>query len=163
LSSAVLLSLSAVGCHSKVLPLVSDVKFSDRTSERQLIAGFYSVEGDGWRWTKHRFAVILAVPPGAETTGATLEVHLYIPDSQIESLGPMTISGDIDEASLAPETFAKGGGYTYTRTVSPELLKHPMLPVVFTFDKALQPRQSDARELSAVVSEVSLKQPGSKG
>ena len=142
---------------------MSDVKFSDKSSERQLIAGFYGVEGDGWRWTTHRFAAVLAVPPGSQTAGATLQLRLYIPESQIDHLGPMTISADVRDTSLAPETFAKAGSYTYTRTLSPELLNQPVLPIIFTFDKALEPRNSDIRELGAVVSEISLKPTGSKG
>lgn len=159
-----ILSILAVGCHRKVKPLVSDLKFSDKNSERQLIAGFYSEEGDGWRWTKHRFAVVLQVPPSTRSTGASLEVQLYIPASQIEHLGPMTLTAEVNDTELAPETFPKAGSYTYTRTVSPGLLSQAVLPIVFTFDKASEPRNSDARELAAVVSRVSLKEPaGSKG
>src|SRR3954467_218212 len=157
-SAVLLLACFASACRSKVPPLVSDLKFSDKNSGRQLIAGFYSVEGDGWRWTKHRFAVILAIPPGANTTGATLQVHLYIPDSQVKNLGALTLSADVNDTELPPETFPKGGSYTYTRTLSPGLLNQPVLPVVFTFDKALQPKSYEARELGAVVSEVSLTQ-----
>jgi hypothetical protein len=152
-----------ISCRTKLPPLASDLKLSDKYSERQLTDGFYSLEANAWRWTAHRFAVVLAVPPGSQTTGATLNLQLYIPDSQIEGLGPMTLSADVDDTSLAPETFPKAGSYTYTRVIPPELLNKPLLPIVFTFDKALQPRNSDPRELGAVVSEVSLKPPGSKG
>lgn len=160
---AVLSLVSALGCHKKVAPLVSDLHFSDKNSERQLISGFYALEGDGWRWTKHRFAAVLAVPPGSQIAGATLELRLYIPDSQIDDLGPMTLTADVKDTSLAPETFAKPGSYTYTRTLSPELLNEPVLPIVFNLDKALEPRNSDIRELGAVISEISLKSIGSKG
>ena len=164
LFAVVLPPISAIGCHKRTRPLVSDLKLSDKYSERQLLSGFYWLEGNAWRWTTHRFAVVLAVPPGAQTTGATLQLQLYIPDSQIESLGQMTLSADVKDTTLAPETFTKGGSYTYTRTIFPELLNQPVLPIVFYFDKALQGRNSDLRELAAVVSEVSLKQPtGSKG
>jgi hypothetical protein len=161
-SLLILLSWStASGCRRKVSPLASDLKFSAKQVERQLIAGFYSEEGDGWRWTEHRFAVVLAVPPNTRTTGANLQVRLYIPDSQVERLGPMTLTADVNDTELAPETFRKGGSYTYTRTIPPGLLNQSVLPIVFTFDKSLQPRNSDGRELAAVVSEVSLEQPGS--
>ena len=99
LFSAVLFSIVAAGCHKKVAPLVSDLQFSDKKSERQLISGFYAAEGEGWRWTKHRFAAVLAVPPGSQTAGATLQMRLYIPESQIDDLGPMTLSADIRDTS----------------------------------------------------------------
>lgn len=163
-ASLVILLSFAAGCHRRVQPLASDLKLSGRNSDRQLIAGFYSEEGGGWRWTKHRFAVVLAIPQSTRTTGANLEVQLYIPNSQVEHLGPMTLTADVNDTELSPETFPKGGSYTYTRTIPPGLLNQPVLPVVFTFDRAWQSRYGDNRELAAVVSEVSLKAlTGSKG
>lgn len=142
---------------------MSDLKFSDKNTERQLIAGFHELEGDGWRWTTHRFAVVLAVPVGNPTQGAVLEVHLYLPDSQIQSLGPITLNADVDDLELPSEKYAKGGGYIYTRTIPPDLLKDALCSVVFTLDKAVWARRADERELGAFVSEISSKRSEPKG
>jgi hypothetical protein len=150
----------ASGCRRKVSPLASDLKFSGKQVGRQLIAGFYSAEGEGWRWTKHRFAVVLAVPPNTRTTGANLQVRLYIPDEQVERLGPMTLIADVNDTELSPETFRKGGSHIYSRVIPARLLDEPVLPIVFTFDKSVQPSNSDGRELAAVISEVSLEPRG---
>ena len=129
---------------------------SDALSERQLIAGFHDLEQKQWRWTKRRFAVVLQQPRGAERNGGALELHLFIPDSQIQKLGPITLSAEAADIPLAPETFIKGGTYLYTRKIPPAAFPNALLPVVFTYDKALAPSDNETRELAAVVSEVSL-------
>ncbi len=126
---------------------------------QQLIAGFYGADGNPWRWTSRRFAVVLLPPKGAEKSGATLVVKLYIPEPEMKTLGPMTLNADIGEYSLASETFSKPGSWQYERDVPSALIPSAgqVLPVVFHFDRALAPWQADGRELGAVVSEISLK------
>ncbi len=150
-------SLCSAGCHRKrVPPLSGDLRMSDRYSARQLLAGFHALEQNQWRWTARRFAVVLKPPAGSERTGATLQLKLFIPDAQIQKIGPMTLHAEVGEVSLAPETFTEGGSLLYCRDVPAKLIGSDLLPVVFSFDKALAPFQSDGRELAAVVSEVLL-------
>jgi hypothetical protein len=153
---AIVLSLALTGCQKKNIPLLSDLKMSDPSGEKQLLAGFYGIEAGQWRWTKRRFAVVLRPPRDADKNGATLTIKLFIPGSQIEKLGPVTISADIDDVTLAPETFREAGSLTYSRELPPSLTGSGFVPVVFTLDKALAPFEADGRELGAVVSEVSL-------
>jgi len=68
----------------------------------------------------------------------------------------MTLSADADEVSLDPETFTKSGKFSYVRHVPATAFRRAVLPVVFSFDKAVEPGQVDGRELSAVVTEVAL-------
>ncbi|HEY3824351.1 MAG TPA: hypothetical protein VGL82_07315 [Bryobacteraceae bacterium] len=149
------LCLPMAGCHNVKEP-VSKLVFADATTSSQLLAGFWWLESGSWRWTAREFAVALQPPPNAEQRGATLSLHLYIPDSQIESLGSMTLAATADDEALEPETFVKGGVYTYTREISKDVMTTSVLPVRFCFDKAAAPERSDGRELAAVVTEVDL-------
>ena len=157
-SVAVMVFLALTGCSSKPVPPASDLKMSDAKLEKQLISGFYDLEEGKWRWTARKFAVVLQPPAGSERTGATLRLKLYIPEAQIQRLGPMTLNANVGEHLLAPEKFMKGGLLEYSQNISPALISANLLPVVFTFDKALPPSPSEGRELGAVVSEVALEQ-----
>jgi hypothetical protein len=148
--------IALAGCQSKrAVALSSDVKMSDSASAKQLIDGFHPLEEHKWRWTARRFAVVLQPPAGSERTGATLRLQLFIPDLEIATLGPITLTADVNDVSLASETFTKAGTFSYSRAVPPALLHNELLPVVFSFDKALS-TPDDRRELAAVVTEVSL-------
>ena len=147
--------LLSVGCHNVKEP-VSKLNVADTATANQLISGFWWVESDSWRWTARKFSVALKPPEGAEAGGATLLLHLFIPDSQIESLGPMTLSATAESRPLRPETFSKGGTYTFTRELSKDLMSTSILPVKFSFDKALPADKSDGRELAAIVTGIEL-------
>jgi hypothetical protein len=121
-----------------------------------MIAGFHALEANSWRWTARNFAVTLLPPPGADRKGALLRLRLVIPDGQIEKLGPMTLSADVDDRTLNPQTFSKGGDYDYVRDVPADVLRTNLAPVIFTFDKALAPSLGDGRELAAIVTEIAL-------
>ena len=155
--TAIVIVAMLAGCRGKRVGFSSDLKMSDALSERQLIAGFHDLEQKQWRWTSRRFAVVLQPPPGAELHGGTLELHLFIPDSQIQKFGPITLNAEAADMSLAPATFIKGGAHSYARKVAPALFRGALLPVVFTYDKALAPSNQENRELAAVVSEISLR------
>jgi len=42
----------------------------------QLIAGFYGIEQNAWRWTGQRFSLMLRPPLGASQKGGTLRLRL---------------------------------------------------------------------------------------
>ena len=151
-----IIALVCISCHKKRVAFSSDLKMGDAFADRQLIGGFYELEQKQWRWAARRFAVVLQPPPGSERAGGILRLHLFIPDSQIEKLGPITLSAEADEAPLAPETFSKGGSYTYSRMVPAALFHATLLPVVFTLDKVIGRSEKDSRELGAVITEVSI-------
>jgi hypothetical protein len=85
-----------------------------------------------------------------------LSLHFFLPDEHIAKVGPMTLNAEIDDYSMSPETYSKGGDYFYVREIPASLLRTNFVPVIFTFDKAAPPTGSDARERGAVVSLVSL-------
>ena len=153
---SLVIALASISCHAKRVAFSSDLKMGDALSDRQLISGFYGIEQKQWRWAARRFAVVLQPPPGSERAGGTLRLHLFIPASQIEKFGPITLSAEAEDAPLAPETFSQGGSYTYSRNVPAALFRATLLPVVFTLDKAIGRSEKDSRELGAVVTEVSI-------
>ena len=145
------------GCHqAKRKEPVSSVSTADPTVAKQLVGGFYKIEAKSWRWTARQFIVSLLPPPGSEQKGAKLSLHFFIPEANVAKLGPMTLKADIDDYALAPETYSKGGDSYYVRDIPANLLKTNLVPVIFTFDKAMPPMGPDGRELGAVVSLISL-------
>ena len=113
--------------------------------------GFHGLESNSWRWTARRFVIALQPPPGAERSGGLLSLRLTIPDAQIQTLGPMTLTAAADGVALKPETFSRAGSYTYVTDVPRDALRTNLLPIVFTFDKAVPATAADGRELAAVV------------
>jgi len=112
---------------------------NDASVASQLVAGFYETEANSWRWTAGKFAVVLQPPTGSDRTGATLKVQLFIPDVQIQKLGPMTLQANLNDRPLDPQTFDKPGTYEYSRDVSADNLRSNLVPVVFRLDKFTSP------------------------
>lgn len=125
----------------------------------QLISGFYAVEGgtgdDAWRWSGPDFSLALAPPPEAQH-GARLVVRLYFPETQIQKLGPMTLTASIDGEPLQPETYSQGGSYEFVRDVPACFLDTNVLPVTFSFDRYAPRSETEGRDLGAVVSMAAL-------
>jgi hypothetical protein len=157
LAIALTLILILVNCHkARRKELVSVINVADPSIAKQLVGGFYKIEAKSWRWTARQFIVSLLPPPGSEQKGAKLNLQFFIPDDQIAKLGPMTLNAEIDDFSMAPETYTKGGEHFYVREVPANLLRTNIVPVIFSFDKASPPAGVDGRELGAVVSLISL-------
>jgi hypothetical protein len=153
--SALSVLLLLASCHAVKEP-VSSIDIADLEKAHQLISGFYQLEDKSWRWTAREFSVALKPPEGGEKRGATLRLDLYIPDSQIELLGPMTLAASTGRYALDAQTFSKGGTYSYARKIPADALATSLLPVNFCFDKSLAPLSADGRELTAIVSKIEL-------
>jgi hypothetical protein len=150
-------AIALTSCHqARRKGPVSVVNVADASVSRQLLGGFYKVEAKTWRWTAREFVVSLLPPPGAEQKGAKLDLRLFIPEDQIAKIGPMTLKAEIDDLMLLPETYSKGGSFSYIREIPQNRLKTNLVPVIFTFDKAYQSTGVDGRELGAVVTLISL-------
>lgn len=141
------------GCHRIKAP-ASVIQMGDAAAANQLISGFYGIEGrggnDAWRWTGPDFSLALAPPPMPQQ-GARLLLRLYFPETQIEKLGPMTLTAFVDGLPLAPETYAKGGSYDFVRDVPACFLDTNVLPISFSFDPYSPGSEADGRDLGAVV------------
>jgi hypothetical protein len=129
----------------------------DPSVKEQLLSGFYNVEGTGWRWAARQFAVFLKPPSGVTSTGARLKLDFYIPQTQIDTLGPMTLSAVVDDGcALEAETFSKTGSFTYARDIPASETAANVIRVDFRFDRAKPPSAKDARELTVVVNSAGL-------
>jgi hypothetical protein len=158
---AVLLLLLG-GCHRVQAP-ASIIQMGDRAVASQLISGFYDIEGGGsnrWRWTGPDFSLALASPP-APQHGARLVLRLYFPETQIQKLGPMTLTAFVDGQPLAPETYAKSGDYDFVRDVPACFLDTNVLPIAFSLDPYSPKSAGEGRDLGAVVLMAALEpEPG---
>jgi hypothetical protein len=145
-----------IGCRHKEKGLSSMVNMADPSTATQLVSGFHAVESGAWRWTTRKFAVVLKPPPGSEKIGATLRFRLFISDDQINRLGPITLSADIDGHQLESQTYAKPGDYVYSRPVPPEVLQASSVKADFSLDKSREPDNVDSRQLGVVASLIGL-------
>jgi hypothetical protein len=132
----------------------------DSATASQLIQGFYGVEGPGgdnsWRWASPDAMLALAPPPDAARKGARLLVRLYFPETQIQEVGPITLTASVDGQDLPPETYAKPGGYDFVRDVPACFLDTNVLPVNLNFFPYQPTSKTDGRTLAAVVSMAAL-------
>jgi len=137
----------------------SSVNMADPVQAAQLLNGFYSIEGGKSRWTARNFSVLLKAPPASEQNGADLALKLYIPDVQIQNLGPMTLSAEVGAHELPARTFSQSNEYTYSARVPAQALHSGLVVVNFRLDKSTSGLNGDARELGVVVTAVSLGSP----
>lgn len=141
------------GCQRVKAP-ASVVHMGDLSAASQLISGFYGVEGgagdSAWRWTGSDFSLALA-PPAQASHGARLLLKLYFPETQIQKLGPMTLTAFVDGEPLAPQTYAQGGSFDFIRDIPGCFLDTNVLPITFSFDPYLPKTDAEGRDLGAVV------------
>ncbi|HEY2843677.1 MAG TPA: hypothetical protein VGJ09_08510, partial [Bryobacteraceae bacterium] len=144
-SLAVLLTFAAAGCkraakHSQSgEDLISVVAMDDPHADFQLVSGFYSLEGNPWRWTAAKFSADLKPPAGAGQNGARLELKLNVPDVLIQQIGAITLSATANGVRLAPQKFAAAGDYVYAADVPADVLRAGSVTVDFSTDKAIPP------------------------
>jgi len=131
------------------------ISTADPTAAKQL-EGFWQIEEGGWRWTKRNFAVTLGGPEATPRKNPHLALRIYIPESSVQKLGPITISSHLNGHALAPETYRQSGTYTLTRDVEPAWLKPDANRAEFALDKALPPTPEDERELGIIVQSIAL-------
>lgn len=148
-----LLLLPLVGCHRVQAP-ASVVRMADPAGASQLIDGFYDMEGRGadnaFRWVGPDAMLALAPPPAARN-GARLLVRLYFPETQIQKLGPITLTAFVDGEPLPSETYSKAGGYDFVRDVPECFLDTNVLPVGLSFFPYSPKSDTEGRALGAVV------------
>ena len=166
LLAALAACLALAGCRSKqkvkvqateeeAPSLASTVHVADPRVASQLISGFYGIEGDSWRWTAGKFAVLLRPPRTAAKNGAMLQLKFAAAGADHRR----TQDGfGQRHASTAPRCLprpTRSPESSPTRaTCRPMLLGGEAVKVEFALDKALPPSASDQRELGLVVSAV---------
>jgi len=136
----------------------SSVSMADRSEAAQLLNGFYDIEGKS-RWTARNFTVMLKRLGGSNPQDAQLTLKLYIPDSQIQKLGAITLSAEVGGQELPARTFSQSSEYTYSARVPAGALRSGFAVVNFRLDKSSGGRNGDARDLGVVVTEVGFATP----
>jgi hypothetical protein len=114
----------------------------DRFADVDLLDGWYPAEEAGWRWTEREFAVRL---PGR---ARRLRMKLYLAESTLGRLGPVTLHAAAGGRDLPPVTYASAGFATYTAAIAGPA------EVRFRLDKALAPEGPEERELGMIVAEI---------
>jgi hypothetical protein len=130
--------------------IASTLSTGDAGVAKQL-AGFYDIE-NGWRWTRQQFSITL----GPGQTNDRLVVQLYIPDSNIKQLGPITLTAKVGDHTLTPETYRRPGQYTFSRDLEPGWIHAGANRIDFSLDKFLAPTPAENRDLGIVVMSAAL-------
>jgi hypothetical protein len=135
--------------------MASTISMGDPALASQL-EGLHRIEEGGWRWSKREFAVTLGAPNLSGRADSRLLLQLYIPDSSIQKLGPITLTARVGTHVLAPETYRHGGRYIFMRDVDAAWLTPGPNHIDFTLDKVLPPIPPDRRELGIIVMGAAL-------
>jgi FkbM family methyltransferase len=137
------------------LAMASKVQIADKSTEGQLIRGFYQAEDKSWRWTAGKFTVALKPPEGSREKGAWLVMDFVIPEAGFDKMKGVTMSASVDGAALSPASFATQGKHTYRVEVPPSALTKNAAQVDFSLDRVLSASQY-GRELGLIVTSVGL-------
>jgi hypothetical protein len=157
LATCFMLAIVPVSCKRRNKTPASALSVADPDAARQLLWGFYEVSEHAWRWTAPQFAVAVRPPEGSDSKGASIRLGLYFPEDELTQVGPMTLSARTDCYELDSITFQKPGLQEYRSKVPAKLLNTNILPIIFSFDKALPPSATDSRELGVVIRSVELR------
>jgi FkbM family methyltransferase len=137
------------------LAMASTIQMADRSTDGQLIRGFYSAEQNSWRWTAGKFTVALKPPAGAREKGASLVLEFVIPQVAFDKLKGVTVSASSDGAAMAPASFTTAGKHTYRAAVPAAALAKDPAQVEFSLDRVLSASEY-GRELGLIVTSVGL-------
>ena len=135
---------------------LSTLNMADNSNAAQLLTGFYGVEAHSWRWAAKEFSVILKTPAGSEKTGAQLTMRMYLPPVQLQMLGPIRLTANLNGHMLPARAFTAPGGYVYSAEIPAQFLGVPLVTANFSLDKAVTNMKNDPRELGTVVTAIAL-------
>jgi len=137
------------------IAMASTIQIADKSTDAQLIRGFYSAEGRSWRWTAGKFTVVLQPPAGAREKGAWLLLDFVLPEAGFDKMKGVTLSASSGGAPLASESFTTQGKHTYRVQVPAAALTKNSAQVDFSLDRVLSASQY-GRELGLIVTSVGL-------
>ena len=98
--------------------------------------GFSAPMPDHWRWTRRQFAIDFPAPRGLY---AELKLHLFIPQPNIEKLGPIAVEAEIPREGRHSVTFSQPGfhDFTYRYVIQQHLVSTVLVRV--RINKSLPP------------------------
>jgi hypothetical protein len=135
--------------------MASTIQIADRSTDGQLIRGFYLPAGNSWRWTEGKFTVALKPPAGAREKGATLVLDFVIPDVAFAKTKGVTVSAASGGAAMAPETFTTPGKHVYRAAMPASIFAKDSAEVDFSLDRVLSAKDY-GRELGVIVTSLGL-------
>jgi hypothetical protein len=136
---------------------VSAFKMNDPAASRQLVGGFYSLEGQTWRWTKRDFVISFKTPPEATRRGAVASFDFVIPDIVIQKLSSVQLAAAVSGKQMGLTRYASSGSHTFQAEIPAELCANPQTVVDFHLEKALPPASGDGRELGVIATGAALR------
>lgn len=113
------------------------------------------MEGNAWRWTQPKFAVVLQWPPGARQNGARLVLAFNLPDASVQALKKITLTARAAGMDFSPEGYTMAGEHKYERALPPSLFSDDRIEADFAVDKFLK-LPNDDRQLGLVVTGIGL-------
>jgi len=163
------LALSGTACrgkHQKVyieddkqdeaLP-VSAFKMGDPLASRQLVGGFYSVEGRSWRWTARDFVISFRTPADATRRGAIASLEFVVPNIVIQKLSSVRLAAAVRGRQIVMAQYTAPGSYTLKAEIPAELCGSADTVIDFHLDKAMPPSGGDGRELGVIATAAALR------
>ena len=168
-AAASLIVLTLVGCkpntsitleptieESTNKSLASVVYTRDPSTAPQLLRGFHAVEQNAWRWTMGKFAVRLGTPLLAARDGAWVVLKFHLPANIVERYKKITLTGEIGQTALAPQSYSQAGDQEYRREAPAKLLEGDAVEVQFSLDKYMAAGVAEGRELGIIVHSIGL-------
>ncbi len=134
----------------------SSVATSNPAQAAQLLSGFYGIESGSWRWSAKNFSVLLKAPPDSNRKGGDLTLRFLVPDSQLQRLGALTLTGEANGQRFPSRTYTSSEPSVYSAHVSADALLSGFAVVNFKLDKASVNVNGDSRELGVIVMGASL-------
>ena len=112
----------------------------------ELLEGWHEYVPAGWRWTEKKFS--FSFKP---QTARTMRVYLFLPQSILTALGPVTMHAKLDDTEVGSMPMQRAGEYIFRIPMQ----GHTKAGIVtIELDKATTPDSSDWRELGLIVSSV---------
>lgn len=136
---------------------LSAIAVAQPRADRQLVDGFWEVENDAWRWTKHSFSVLLGPPVGAAQKGARLEFRFTLTDSVLERRKSVTLSVTAGNVPLPSETYTGSGSHVYKSEVPAAAFQAGgPVKVAFSVDNYLAAGEVEGRELALIAHSIAF-------
>lgn len=136
--------------------LRSTVHAGDPRAAQQLVKGFHQIEQGAWRWTQGRFTVTLRPPATAAQKGAVLALQFSLPDALFERSKTVTVSANVNGASIPVESYTKSPAYSYRKDVPASALAAEAVTAEFAVEPFLKAGEVEQRELAMIFTSVGL-------
>jgi len=127
-------------------PRLSFLRMNDPQAAGQLLAGFFQVEDNAWRWMSEQGSVLLKAPGRASRFEMTFLIPEAAPARQV------TVAAG--ESVLIRQTYPAPGHYTLS--AGAPFQPGASVQIVVSVDKTFQPAR-DPRKLGIVVRELGLR------